>query len=103
MRTKCCASGCGLLQCKQACCFSTKASTHSPRGQETPGTGGRDADGDTEAEQAAGEEEDPAVRERLRRVRGEPSGQDLSCRVFVGGMPFSYEVRAWHERRYVVQ
>ncbi|KAK9837126.1 hypothetical protein WJX81_004857 [Elliptochloris bilobata] len=37
------------------------------------------------------EEEDPAVRERLRRVRGEPSGQDLSRRVFVGGMPFSYE------------
>jgi len=33
------------------------------------------------------------VRERLRRVRGEPSGQDLSRRVFVGGMPFTYEVR----------
>ena len=45
------------------------------------------------AEVAAKEEEDPAVRERLRRVRGEPTGQDLSLRVFVGGMPFSYEVR----------
>lgn len=32
------------------------------------------------------------MRERLRRVRGEVPEQDLSLRVFVGGMPFSYEV-----------
>ena len=47
----------------------------------------------TAAAAAEEEEEDPAVRERLRRVHGEPSGQDLSRRVFVGGMPFTYEVR----------
>ena len=52
----------------------------------------RDAAGGA-AEPAADAEEDPAVRERLRRVRGDPSEQDLSLRVFVGGMPFSYEVR----------
>ena len=39
------------------------------------------------------------MRERLRRVRGDPPGQDLSLRVFVGGMPFSYEVRSPTSKR----
>lgn len=33
---------------------------------------------------------DAALQERLKRVRGEPSGS-TERRVFVGGMPFSYE------------
>ena len=39
------------------------------------------------------------MRERLRRVRGDPFEQDLSLRVFVGGMPFSYEVRYHASKR----
>ena len=44
--------------------------------------------------QGAAEEpdQDPALAERLARVRGEPSGRSTERRVFVGGMPFSYEV-----------
>jgi hypothetical protein len=43
--------------------------------------------------QAAGDQ-DPALAERLRRVMGETSGRSIERRVFVGGMPFSYEVHA---------
>ena len=44
--------------------------------------------------QGAAEEpdEDPALAERLARVMGETSGRSTERRVFVGGMPFSYEV-----------
>ena len=41
--------------------------------------------------QATAEEEDPALAERLKRVMGETSGRSTERRVFVGGMPFSYE------------
>ena len=36
--------------------------------------------------------DNPALAERLARVMGETSGRSTERRVFVGGMPFSYEV-----------
>ena len=40
--------------------------------------------------------EDPALAERLKRVMGETSGRGTERRVFVGGMPFSYEACKLH-------
>ncbi len=41
--------------------------------------------------QTSVQQADAALQERLKRVMGEPSGS-TERRVFVGGMPFGYEV-----------